>query len=234
MSRSKLGLVGLCLVVVGLMGATSAQASPEWLILNSKGEVKTAKELPAELVGEIDGASVSLDTHLVKLHVKITCTSFVLVRTKLESGGKLTLGGKGEFKGCQTFNASTGTLLPECSVKTASREWDTLESLEFKGQLQTNGEVRIDPGAGIKFLELNFDSGCALPSPTAVNGVLVVKDCEGKAAKHLVKHLIVQGTGTSFFVGADTTEHLETSLVGSFWMFLVETHAGLPWGAVFP
>jgi hypothetical protein len=235
MLRSRLGLLGLCALAVGLMAleASSAQAA-NWLILNSKGEVKTGTELPAELGGEVDGIVIILDTHSVKIHVKASCSKFSILGAKLEAGGALTKGAKIKLEGCKVFNAATETELPECHVKTTGQAFGTVESNKSKGQLQTNGEIKLEPETGITFATLEFEAGCVLPSPTALSGTLFFEDCEGKAATHLVKHLFKQGAGTSLFVGADTAEHLETSLVGSLWIFLVGTHAGLSWGAVFP
>ena len=46
MTRTKLGLMGLCAVVVGLMAmsASSAQAALSWLVLNSAGTEQNSKE----------------------------------------------------------------------------------------------------------------------------------------------------------------------------------------------
>jgi hypothetical protein len=231
MLRSKLGLVGLCMLMVGLIGAASARATPEWLILTSGGVVKTATELPAVLAGEIDGTSASLDTHLVKLHIRITCTSATVVGTKLEKEGKLTSGGKVEFKSCRLFNVATGTELPECGVKTPGTAIGTLITNALKGQLQAGGGIKIEPSAGTEFVKLEFEAGCALPSPTPIAGTIFIQDWEGKGATHLEKHLLTQSFGTSFFVGADSAEHLETSLVGNAWVFLSGEHIGLKWGA---
>jgi hypothetical protein len=233
MHRSRLCFLGLCILVVSMMAFAASAQAQNWLILTSGGLVKTGTELKAAVESEIDGSSGSLDTHLVKLHVRITCTRGVSLHVIIGGGGIL-IGVWWWYTGCKTFNAATSTELPECGVRTPGKSFGTLESLKSKGQLQTNGETKIEPETGTKFAELEFEAGCVLPSPTTVNGVLVVKDCEGKAAEHLVKHLIVQGTGTSLFVGADTAEHLETSLVGSAWVFLGGEHSGLKWGAVFP
>jgi hypothetical protein len=235
MLHTRLVLIGLCAVVVGLfgLGAVSAQAA-NWLILNSKGEVRTGTELPAELVGEVDGTSVSLDTHSVKFHVSATCSSASLIGAKLEAGGALTKGTKIKLAGCKVFDAATGKLMPECGVKTPGLPFGTVESLRSKGQLHANGEILIEPEAGTEFAKLEYEAGCVLPSPTAISGAIFLEDCEGKAATHLVKHLFKEGAGTTIWVGADTTEHLESGLVGSLWVSLGGEHKGLQWGAVFP
>jgi hypothetical protein len=233
MHRSRLCFLGLCVLVVSMMAFAASAQAQNWLILNAKGEVRTGTELKAEVESKLDGTSGSLDTHLVKLHVRITCTKGVSLHV-IFGGGGVIIGIWWWYSGCKTFNAATGVELPECGVKTAGQPFGTLESLKSKGQLLTNGRVEIKPESGTTFGSLEFEAGCVLPSPTTINGTLVVEDCEGKAAEHLVEHLIKQGTGTSLFVGADTAEHLETSLVGSAWIFLGGEHKGLKWGAVFP
>jgi len=60
--------------------------------------------------------------------------------------------------------------------------------------------------------------------------VLFLKDGEGKAEAHQIKHLIEQGPLTSLFVGSDIAEHLESSLIGSAWVSLGGTDKGLSWG----
>jgi hypothetical protein len=235
MSHPKLGLVGLCVLMVGLVGFGdgAAQASPEWLVLNSVGT--GLETLPTTIEGAIDGESASLDTHLVKLHIKITCTKGTLVGMSLEVAGKITNGGKVKFEGCSNLtNAATGMQLPECGVKTSGQAFGEVETKNFKGQLLTNGETQIKPESGTEFVKLEFEAGCALSSPMTISGTLFLEDCEGKAAAHFEKHLIKQGSGTSLFMGSDNAEHLETSLVGSLWLFLGGTRKGLKWGAVFP
>jgi hypothetical protein len=236
MLRSKLGLLGLCVLAVGMMAfsAASAQAAPEWLVLTKEGVAKTAAELNASLGAELDGETASLDTHLVKLHVRVTCKKGTLENAKLVTGGGVSAGGKVKFEGCETFNAATSTLLPECKVKSPGAAFGTVESFKGKGQLLSSGETELKPETGTEFAKLEFEAGCVLPTPDPVTGKLVVKDCEGKAAEHLVKHLLVQGAGTSLAVGSDTAEHLETSLVGSAWVFLTGEHLNLKWGAMFP
>lgn len=235
MLRLKLSLIGFCVLVVGLMGlGVSGAEAAEWTILNSKGESKTAAELPAELAKEIDGTSASLDTHLFKLHVRITCTTATLIGLKLEKEGKLTTGGKAKYQGCKVFTINKeekATELPECGVKTAGQAFGTIETSKLKGQLQASGLIKIEPETGTTFISLEFEAGCVITSPTTIGGTVFLEDCEGKIVTHLIKHLFKQGAGTSLFIGSDTAEHLETSLVGSAWGFLSGAHAGLKWGA---
>lgn len=233
MLRSKLGLVGLCVAVVGLMGlvVASAQASSEWTILNSKGERKTATELPATLEGKIAGASVSFNIHTFSIKIRLTCTSASIIGMKLEKEGKLTSGSRIKLIGCRTFNAASGTELPGCRPKIGAFGFGEMESASLKGQLQTNGEIKIEPVTGATLFEFEFEPECTIPSPTSISGVLFLEEGEGELGVHLQEHLLRQGPGTSLNFASDTAEHLETSLGGSFWVFLGgAAHRGLKWG----
>ena len=95
MTRSRMGLLGLCVVVLGLMAFTAGPASAaEWLILNSDGStVNTAAKLPATVVGDFEEKTDgTLLTRLVGIELNLLCTKFTLTGAKLESGGKVTAG----------------------------------------------------------------------------------------------------------------------------------------------
>jgi hypothetical protein len=237
MHRSKLSLLGLCALAVGVMAfsAASAQAA-EWLILTggTPNITKTAAELNAAASITLESGGARLNTRLIKLKLEISCTGGSLLGTSLEGEGKLTSGGKAEFTGCKTINAATKAELPECGVKAGGGAVGKIITAATKGQLQSSGRTKIEPKTGTTLATLEFEAGCVLPSPTTVNGVLFVEDCEGKLEMHLLEHLIVQGVETSLFVGADTAEHLETSLVGSAWLKLINNHLGRLFGGMIP
>jgi hypothetical protein len=237
MLRSKLGLLSLCALALGLMAFASSASAAEWLILteNEKHElfVKTATELNASVVGELEGTGKLL-TKLVSIPITIGCTGATLTETKLIGGGKLSTGGSVTFSSCTVETPST------CQVKSKGAAIGTIASTKGKGVLESNGETKIEPEtAGGPFAELIFSgASCTLPTEVVekVSGVLWIKDCEGKVETHLEKHLIVESTahGHTLFIGSDTAEHLETSLDGSAWVKLSGAHAGLKWGATLP
>jgi hypothetical protein len=248
MSRSRLGLLGLCVMVLGLMAfAASSASAAEWLILNGKGEVKTAKELPATIAGDFeektDGTFL---TKLVGLAVSVLCTLFALENAQLQGGGTVAPGFTVFFTGCTVPVPGPGL----CTVHSPALANGNILTLELKATLQANGEVLIEPKvAGAALADLIFEGPeCPLPTGAAqaVNGVVWLKDCEAKITTHLVKHLFeeskahytkdVKGVvrlGT-MFIGKDTEEHLETYLDGSGWVFLSGAHAGLSWGGQIP
>lgn len=234
MSRSKLGIFGLCTAALGLMAfmATSASAAPQWLILNPKTfEVKTGTELPAEINTQTE-SDVTLLTKLIGIKVAVLCSFLSVSFAKLEGGGSITNGFSSALSGC-----SVGTF--GCTVHSAGRGTGLVESFQLKGQLQTNGETLIQPKTGTVLTELIFE-GSICPLPTGVNepinGVLWIKDGNGEAANLLVEHLIVESTahGATLWIGKDTAEHLETSADGSARAWLGGTHFKMSWGASFP
>jgi hypothetical protein len=241
MLRSKLGLLGLCALALGLMAfMTSSASAAEWLILNSKAEKKTATELPAEVIGEFEaGTDGTLLTKLVGIALQVLCTKFTLTGTKLEGGGKLTTGGTVTFTGC-TVPVPAGNI---CTVHSPGQAVGTVVSNKGKGTLQTNGEVLIEPESAAEgFAKLVFE-GAECPfanlGTQTVNGTLWIKDCEGKAKEHLIKHLIEESKAHytkdakgvvrlgTLFIGKDNEEHLETYIDGSAWAFLTGAHTGL-------
>lgn len=234
MSRLKLSLLSLCVMALSLMAfAASSASAAEWLILNSKGEVKTAKELPAEVAGELE-KDVTLLTNLIGLKVSVLCTKVALAGTKLEGGGKLTVGFKLTYTGC------TVTAPLECTVRSPGSAAGTVVTRELLGLLQPNGEVLIEAKtAGGPLAELLFEGlGCALPTGVVepINGVVWVKDCQGKVETHLIKHLIEESTahGHTMWIEKHKVDHLETLIEGSALVFLAGAHAGLAWGATLP
>ena len=249
MHRSKLGLLGLCLMALSVMAfAASSASAAEWLILNAKSEVKTGAELKAGIVGEFEPKTDgTLLTHLLGLSIGVLCTGVTLSGAKLEGSGKITSGGKVVFTGCTVLEEPSGKALANCTVSNPGGTAGTVASNEGKGQLQTNGETLIESNKtvveGTKtvgvFAELKFaGTECPLTSlgNTPVKGVFWIKDCEGKVETHLEKHLIVESTahGHTLWLGADNAEHLETTVDGSALVFLNGEHATLAWGAKLP
>jgi hypothetical protein len=238
MNRTKLGLLGLCAIVVGIMAmsASAAEASLgfSWVVLNAGG---TALEnLKAELVSEVDSKDLTLLTRIAGLAVAFSCTNFKLVGVNLELGGTLTEGGRVRFEGCEAYGKGTLEEPLKCKVHSAGTGTGIIETGQLKGSLllhelaggATELLTLIEPKEGTTFVAI-LTEGCALPEANTVNGKLSIKDGEKKAAAHLAKHLVELGPLTSLFVGVDTAEHLETSVDGSAWLSLGGEHKGLAW-----
>jgi hypothetical protein len=260
MIRTRLGLLGLCAVVLGVMAfsAGAAQAEPKsvWLILtlNEKKEVtglKTGAELPAEVQGSLENNDGSLLSKIVGIKVKFLCTNATLVGVKLEGEGKLTEGGKVKFTGCATY--LNEELAPECETHSAGQPVGTILSNEGKGLLvlhtfkidevkNAKGEIekielkegvtRIEPKTPETFVTLTLGAACPIGNNVPIIGKLYVKDCEGKVEEHRVIHLIEELKAlTTLWTISKTAEHVAT-IDGSALVFLTGPHLNDPWGGM--
>ena len=238
MIRSKLGLLGLCAIVFGVMafaaGSAQAEATAKWLILTSGGVVKTGTELPASVAGTIENKDGSLLTKVIGLAVRVLCETATLTGVKLEKEGSLTNGGKVTFGGCETF--VSGKLEIACKPNSPGAASGTIATNAGKGLAVLIGGAKrtlIEPSvAGGAFATIEWAEECVLPT-TPIFGKLYIKDCKGDTAfgEHLVKHLIEEDTVNSkLWAISDTAEHLETSIDGSAEVFLTGAHEGLKWG----
>ena len=252
MIRTRLGLLGLCAVVLGVMAfsasAAQAESTAVWLILteetfkNEKGEtehkVKTGAELPAVVEGSLENNEGSLLSKITGIAVQFKCTAATLVGVKLEKEGKLTEGGKVKFTGCKTF--LNGAEATECVPHSGSEPAGTLLSNEGKGLLVLHepsagvkeGVTRIEPKTGATFITLTLGASCPIGNSVPIIGKLFVKDCEGKLTTHLVKHLIEELKAlTKLWTISETAEHVAT-IDGSAMVFLGSPHTGLAWGGM--
>jgi hypothetical protein len=234
MIRSKLGLLGLCAVVVGIMAvsasAAQAEAGANWLILTSGGAVKTGAELHAAVIGSLENNTGSLLSRVLGINVQILCTAATLVGVSLEGTGSLTNGGKVKFSGCSVD--LNGAAAPECAVHSAGQPVGTVETLAGKGLLVLIGGVGrtlIEPKEGETFANLNMGEECPIGENIPVRGKLVIKDCENKLSTHLVTHLIEEDTVNSDLWVLNKTEEHKATIDGSALASLTGAHAGLAW-----
>jgi len=235
MMRSKLGVLSLCIFILGSImafSAASAHAAFAWLVLDSSGFFSS--ELKALLIGETDSKDLTLLTKLLGKKFAITCTSFALINMNLEVGAKLTAGGKAIFKGCEAYGKGSLEEALGCNVKTIANDWGTIESRELKGELVLHEfpkEVLVKIQSINTTLATILTENCVLPEANPIWGTIYLKDGFGSATTHSFSHLIEQGPLTSIYVGVDSAEHLETSLDGTAWVRLGGSHSGLKWAA---
>src|SRR5882724_6430727 len=104
MTRPKLGLLGLCAVVFGLMAfsATAAQAEvgAQWLFAEKASSVYI------------------LHSEILKVKVLFLCTNLVAEGAVLKANGSIGTGAKVKFSGCTTD--LNGVLEPECEPHTGA------------------------------------------------------------------------------------------------------------------
>jgi hypothetical protein len=231
MTRSKLGLLGLCVAVLGTMAmfANSAQAALSWLILDAT--LTTATYLLAKVASERDNVDISLKTKLLGLVLTFTCTNSEPIGANLEPIGTVTEGFKIKFTGCEAYGAGTLGEPLGCQVRSAGQAVGTVVTEELKGGLELHAQstillFKIEPKVAGGPLVTIKTEGCAIPESNPVNGVVYLKDCEGFATTHRIKHLVEQGPLTSLYLGKHTVEHLETSILGSSWVLLGGEHNG--------
>jgi hypothetical protein len=250
MTRTKLGLLGLCAMVLGLMAfsATGAQAAGTWLILNAAKEVKTGVELPAVLELEKDKNKEGIEhyilhTEILKIKVLFLCSGIKAVNAKIFGEGAIGKGPGEEkesrvlFSGCETF--FNGVAEPKCKPldKTDGSGFivtELLHALAELHKLEVGGAlddiVKILPDVeGEPFARIALPAGCVIGTSVPVFGKLALLDCENMALTHLAKHLVEPFLPlTRLWVISDTPEHAAT-LLGSAWAKLGGVHEGLAW-----
>jgi hypothetical protein len=210
-------------------------SKPSWLALDEI-EGKVLENVKAALASKVDSGNVSLLAHMLGMVVKVSCSSEELSGANLETEGKITAGFKAKFSGCSVTNGETGKSIEECQVKTSGQSWGTLLSNGLKGEL-VKGEkenlIKVEPKEGTTLATLLTGEACLLAGEIPLSGTIYLKDGKGELTTNLVEHLVQVGPGTELWVGAKTSEHLETSLDGSAILSLSESQSGLKWGAMF-
>ena len=247
MTRSRLGLLGLCAMVLGLMafGTAGAQAEvgAKWLVLTSGGVLKTGAELHASVQLKTDVAGV-LHSEILKIKTLFLCTTIEAVNAKLQEEGIIgnsvvTVGGlkegrgsKVKFSGCTTD--LNGVSAPECTPEDKSAEGGKGIILTKLGhallKLHEGSDItKILPDEGETFATIQLPAACPIGTSVPVIGSLALKDCENLALTHLVEHLVEQFTPlTKLWTISKTVEH-EATLLGSAWARLTGEHNLLKW-----
>jgi hypothetical protein len=230
MMRSKLGLIGLCVAVLGVMAfsasAAQAETGANWLILTSGGAVKTGGELHAILSSKTEGFWRLLSQAL-GLKLAVLCTAGTLVGVSLEGSGSLTNGGKARLTGC-TVDLN-GTPSPECEVHSPGQPVGTVETTSLKGlMVLTSGKpvIRVEPKEGETIINMNMGEECPIGENIPVRGPFDYIDCEGAIGIHLVTHLFEMSSGP--WILNKTAEHM-VGFSGSMLFFLEGAHSGLRW-----
>jgi hypothetical protein len=248
MTRTKLGLLGLCAVVFGLMAfSTAAQAEGVWLILDP-GNPTPLTNLPAIVELEKDKSLQGIEHYvlhaeILKIKVLFLCTNIKLDNAVIYGAGAIgqavneEKGTRVLFTGCKT--ELNGSSAPECTPKDptlgeGSISTKALHALAALHEL-TSDKVKDDiikvlPDEGKTLATIVLPAGCPIGTSVPVlSPLFALQDCEKMALVHLVKHLLEEFPPlTALFVISETAEHAAT-LLGSFWAKLGGAHAGLAW-----
>jgi hypothetical protein len=251
MTRSRLGLLGLCAMVLGLMafGAAGAQAEvgAKWLILPSVGGVKTGAELHASVNLKTDVPGV-LHSEILKIKVLFLCSTIEAINAKLQEEGiigetvvtnettklKEGRGSKVKFSGCKTD--LNGVESPACIPTDPVGGVGTIITKFGHALLKLhegNDITKILPDTGKEFAAIKtgpaVGNECPIGTNVPVIGSLALKDCENLALTHLIEHLVEQFTPlTQLWTISETVEH-QATLLGSAWAFLTGEHVNLKW-----
>jgi hypothetical protein len=251
MTRTRLGLLGLCAMVFGLMAfSASAQASAgaKWLILESAGvlwsEAKV-NEGKASVLLEAETTGV-LHTKIAGVAVLFECKKLAAEKAFLLANGSIgesagnVKGSKVKFSECIT--KLNGVTSAACEPNAGGTQ---------KGVIVTNaghallvlhelaGGVKDDlvsilPDNVIKegkevasktFATIEMSELCSIGEKVPVLGKATLKDCENLALTHLVKHLTEIGPLTELWTISETAEHVAT-ILGSGWASLSGAGAG--------
>jgi hypothetical protein len=224
-------LLVLCVVLLGTaFGANSAQAA-KWLTLTSGGVAKTGEELKAAIASQLESSHITLHVEILKTKLLILCSGFIIIRVNLEGSGKLTEGGKLKLTGC--IVEINGSPNANCAIKSGGEPTGTILTNEVKGALVLNegvGLIRIEPKeAGKPFVTFELPETCPVGEKIPLNGILYLKDAEGKLETHLVKHLVEESKPSELWMtNTNNTEH-KVACLFSLWIFLEGEHTGLAW-----
>ena len=253
MVRSRLGLkaLGLCALVLGLMGisagAAQAEEGGEWNLAGKALSTHTAGLDPSVTATIVPATTASLLTEIIGKTVRFTCTNVTLVNTKLQVKGILSPGGSAEFTGCKTF---LGVLNGEGKVEKEA-ESVPCEPFSIIGGKKVSGVVVTDKGKGLLALHtggitttviepeiaekafgtIHMGEFCSIGEEVPVFGKLVIQDqVAAQATEERVTHTIqALKELTKLYVISKTVEHEKTYVDGAAEAKLAGTHAGLKW-----
>jgi hypothetical protein len=240
MIRSRLGLLGLCAMALGLMAfnatAAEAETGAKWLYAEKTPNSGLVAFLEADIGLEPDVPWV-VHTKIAGIAVLFLCPTSSAENAKLKTNGSIGEGAKIKFSGCTTD--LNGTTSKPCEPKNEGKEAGVIKTKSLHALLilhQLAGGAVDDlawilpdnvsgvPSETVATVEMGPE--CAIGTKVNVIGKLTVKDCENLFLTHLVKHLWEVGPLTELWAGSKTAEHVVT-ILGSDWVFLAGAHTGL-------
>jgi hypothetical protein len=241
MIRTKLGLLGLCAVVFGVMAfsasAAQAETNAKWLILTSGGVHKTGAELPALIqIKELEGNTASLLTTVLGIAFELLCTSASFEENvQIIANGSLSHG-RVVFHGCIT--KLNGVQNNKCTPKAGGAAPGLILTNKLKGlivlhKLEPSGTlddlIRIEPLEGETFATFNMGAECPIGELIPIRGKLYLEDSQNAFLIHQVTHLVREFDPlTHLWVLSLTFEH-EAKIDGSAIVALTGAHEGLKW-----
>jgi hypothetical protein len=230
MTRSRLGLRTscLCVLIFSLMaiGASVAQALPEWTYLTAGGELRNMGDLLPEVQFSSDPELTLLFTTKGGTKVAISCkTISTSTPIKLREGGKSTEGSL-KFTGCIT--KLNGVTSAGCEPRTGAEKGVIKSKLILLLIVLHEGAPAVleEPEVGQEMASIELGELCAIGETIPLKGHALWKDCENKFTTHLVTHLWSPLLVTYEAVG------VPASLDGSVFVKLAGAHEGLRWAGL--
>ncbi len=232
----RLGMSGLCALVLGLVTMTSsgtaqAEVGANWGYLNQAGELKFFNKalVPQLQIREIENNTATLLFSFGSTPVTVLCTSAALIEGgKLELEGTISLG-RVAFSGCVML--VNGKFIAACQPIGGGKK-GVIESKKATALLvlhELAGKtheplVLIKPDTGTTLAEIEFSEECALGPGWPIAGQLALRDGKNELKTHLVEHLLLAGPLTALtFVGSPAV------LDGSVLVKLFGFHEFLKW-----
>jgi hypothetical protein len=231
MIRTRIGLLGLCAMMLGVMAfsASAAQAEPGafWLV----NKAKLPEALLPTIAATLENSMGTLLGELVGIKFHILCTGAELKEFHLVApAGAL---GFGRFTGCTALklNAAGGTEpLLECRI-TETALGGTVGAIitsKIKGLIvlhEGEGAVKFEPEAGVTLAIIHFEEGCLIGESFKIGGVFAAKDCQKAFLTDQVTHLFEELKAlTSLFLNGNKEKVVTTD--GSANATLSGAHAG--------
>jgi hypothetical protein len=234
MSRSRIGLLGLCVSIFSLMSFSATVAHGEtgakWLL--AKPLVGLIPFLDASVGAEIDSVMVLHVLRAFGVEVLFLCTALQVAGAKLKANGSVGEGFKITFSGCSTDvnGVPNAPCVPTDKVAGKGKiVTNSLHGLIVLHELAPGVKddlfsIAPDTGETLALIEMPVE--CILGTKAPVFGKVVLEDGEGLALTHLIKHLVKAGPLTELWAFS-TAPSQKASLKGSAWAFLIGEHAGL-------
>jgi len=231
MTRTRFGLLGLCVAIFGVMAfsASAAQGAATWLVEHN---VLPEALLPT-LDANLDGGDGTLLGTLVGIKFHILCKELKLNETHLVAPAKVL--GFVVFTKCEVLELladNTTMLLTKCNIPEGK-----VTSVKSIGSIilhEGNGAVEFKPEVGTTFATINMGPECPIGENVKVGGVFRVRDCvPSEFLTDKVTHLIespklgLNASGESNELFLNGNKKILATVDGSANVFLTGVHSGL-------
>ena len=238
MTRARLGLFGLCAMVLGLMAfsasAAQAETGAKWLFAEKAPNSGLVPFLEASVRFEID-QKVILHSKVAGISVLLLCPKIELENAVLKANGGIGQGAKIRLSSC-VFDLN-GVESKSCEPNNGGTEPGVIKTQPVHGLIilyklaggTVDDLLLILPDNGETLVTFEMSEECSIGEKIPFIGKFTIKDCEGLSLTHLVKHLVEVGTAaelTELWMISKTAEH-QTSVLGGAWASLTGAHEGL-------